>query len=93
MTSAKGQSSSCYKGKEIVFDDLAMQDVGEEATHSESECSNEEKARCNPNSECAPLIDPWCNTHAHFLKVPGEYTLPPLGRVWLALCRHNMNIY
>ena len=44
------------------------------------------------NNECAPLIDPWYDTHAHFPKVPGDYTSPPLGHVWLALCRHNINI-
>ena len=30
--------------------------------------------------------------HPHFLKIAGDYTPPPPGRVWLALCRRNMNI-
>ena len=30
--------------------------------------------------------------HPHFLKIAGDYTPPPPGRVWLALCRRNTNI-
>ena len=30
--------------------------------------------------------------HPHFLKIAGDYMPPPPGRVWLALCRRNMNI-
>ena len=92
MTSAKSQGSSCRKGKEVVFDDLVARDVGEEAAYSESDHSDEEEARCDPNSECAPLINPWYDTYAHFPKVPSEYTSPPLGHVWLALCRRNTDI-
>ena len=35
------------------------------------------------------LIDPWYDVHSHFPKVPDDYTPPPPGRVWLALCRRN----
>ena len=92
MTSVKGQSSSRRKGKEIVFDPPAVRDVSEKAMYSESDHSNEEEARCAPDSECAPLIDPWCDIHAHFPKVPNDYTPMPPGRVWLALCRRNTDI-
>ena len=54
MTSTKGQGSSHRRGKEIASDDPAMRDVRKEAPHFESERSDEEKVRCNPNSECAP---------------------------------------
>ena len=57
MTSTKGQGSSRHKGKEVVTDDLATQDVGKEAIYSESDHFDLE-ARCDPDSECAPLIDP-----------------------------------
>ena len=92
MTTAKGQGSSHCKEKEVASDDLAMWDVGKEALHSELECSDEEEARCNPDSECTPLIDPWYNTYAHFPKVLSEYMPMLLGHVWLALCHCNMDI-
>ena len=69
-----------------------MRDVGEETAHSESDHFDEEEARRDPDSECAPLIDPWYDTHTHFSKVPSEYIPPPLGRVWLALCHYNVDI-
>ena len=92
MTLEKGQASSCHKGKEITFDDLVTKDVGKEAFHSESECSKEEEGRCDPDSECAPFIDPWYDTHAHFFKVLDEYMPLSLGHVWLALYRCNTKI-
>ena len=92
MKSVKSQGSSCHKGKEVVFDDLATRDVGEEATHSESNHSDEEEAWRDPYSECVPLIYPWYDTHAHFLKVPSKYTMPLPNRVWLAICCHNKDI-
>ena len=92
MTPMKGQSSTRHKGKEIVSDALVARDVGEEAMYSESNHSDEEEVRRAPNSECASLIDPWYDTHAHFPKVPSDYMLPLLGRVWLALCRHNTDV-
>ena len=82
MTLAKGQSSSRRKGKEVASNDPATRDVGEEALHFESECSDEEEAWCNPVNECTPLINPWYDTHAHFPKVPWVYYFflqAPLG--------------
>ena len=74
MMPAKGQNSSRRKGKEIFSDAPIVRDVGEEVMYSESDHSNEEEARRAPDGECAPLIDPWYDTHAHFLKVPIDYT-------------------
>ena len=92
MSPAKSQGSSHHKGKKIASDDLAMQEIGEETTHSESNRSDKEEAQHDLDNECTPLINPWYDTHAHFPKVPGEYMPPPLGRVWLALCCPNTNV-
>ena len=46
----------------------------------------------DPNSECAPLINPWYEVHPHFLKVPGDYKPPLPGRVWLALVWRNPDV-
>jgi len=92
MTPVKSQGSSCCKGKEVVSDDPAARDVGEEAAYSESDHSDEEEAWRNPNNECVPLIDPWYDTHAHFPKVPSKYMSLPPSHVWLALCRRNTDI-
>ena len=72
MMPTKSQGSSRHKGKEIASNDPATRDVGEEVAHSESNHFDEEEARCDPDSECAPLIDLWYDTHTHFPKVPGE---------------------
>ena len=64
----KSQGSSRRKGKKIASNDPTRQDVGEEATHSKSNQFNEKEAQCDPDNECAPLIDPWYDTHAHFPK-------------------------
>ena len=72
MMMARSHGSLCRKGKEVVSDDPTTRDVGEEATHSESDHFDEEEARRDPDSECAPFIDPWYDTHAHFPKVPSE---------------------
>jgi len=92
ITPVKNQGSSCRKGKEAVSDDPATRDVGKKAAYSKSDHSDKEEARHDPNSEYTPLIDPWYDTHAHFPKVPSEYTPLPLGHVWLALCRRNTDI-
>ena len=92
MMPVKSHGSSRSKGKEVVSDDLAMQDVGKKATYSELNRFDEEEARLDLDSECAPFIDPWYDTHAHFLKVPGEYMSPPPGCMWLALYRRNTDI-
>ena len=86
MAPVKSQGFSRCKGKEVASDPLAIPDVGEEAEYSVSEHSVGEEAQCNPDSECAPLIDPWYKVHLHFPKVPGDYAPPPPGHVWLALC-------
>ena len=88
----KGQSSSCRKGKEIVFDPPAAHDVGKEVVYFESNHSDVEEAQRARDSECAPLIDPWYDIHAHFPKVPGDYTSLLPGCVWLALCLRNIDI-
>ena len=56
MTPGKSQSFSHRKEKEIACDDLAMRDVGEEATHYELDRFDEEAWR-DLDSECTPLID------------------------------------
>ena len=88
----KSQGSSRRKGKEIASDDPATQDVAEEATRSELDHSNEEAARRDPDSECAPFIDLWYDTHAHFSKILGEYMSSLPSRVWLAFCHCNTDI-
>ena len=92
MTRVKSQGSSRRKGKDIVSDDPTTRDVGEEAAYFELDHSDEEEARRDPESECASLIDTWYDTHAHFPKVHGDYMLPLLGCVWLALCHRNTDI-
>ena len=92
MTPAKIRGSSRYKGKGIASDDPAMLKIGNETTYSALDRFDEEEARRDPNSECAPLIDPQYDTHAHFPKVPSKYTPPSLSCVWLALCRRNTNV-
>ena len=92
MTPAKGQGSSRRKGKKIASNDLATKVIVKEAPHSESEHSDEEEGHRNPGSECAPLIDPWYDTHTHFPKVSGEYVPPPPSHVWLSLYCRNTEI-
>ena len=41
--------------------------------YSESDYFDEEEAQRDPDSECAPLIDPWYDIHPHFPKIPGDY--------------------
>ena len=77
MTPVKGQNSSRHKGKEVAFDPPATHDEGEETVFFELSSFDEEEARHPPDSECAPLIDPWYNVHSHFPKVPGDYMPPP----------------
>ena len=69
-----------------------MHDEGEEAVYSEFDSSNEEEVWPTPDSECAPLIDPWYNVHAHFPKVLGDYMPPPSGYVWLVLYHRNTDV-
>ena len=60
--------------------------------HSDSERSIEEGTERDPDSECAPLINPWYEINPHFPKVLGEYVLPPLGRVLITLVRRDPNV-
>ena len=92
MALVKSQGSSRRKGKEIASDAPDVPDVGEKAEHSESEESAREETQHDPDNECTPLIDPWYEVHPHFPKVPGDYTPPPPGRMWLALSRRNPNV-
>ena len=87
----KISSSSRRKGKEAVYDPPIEQETDEEAVYSELDHSNEEEAWRDPDSECAPLIDPWYNVYLSFPKIPGDYVPPPSSRVWLTLCRQNLN--
>ena len=92
MASVKSQGSSRHKGKKAISDPPAALDVGEEAEYSELEHSNEEEAQRDPDSECAPLIDPWYDVHPYFLKIPSDYALLPPGCVWLTLSRRNLDV-
>ena len=92
MAPVKSQGSSRHKGKEIASNPPAVPDVGKEAEYSESEHSIGEETQRDPNNECAPLIDPWCEVHPHFLKILGDYVPPPPDREWFALCRRNPDV-
>ena len=92
MSPMKSQGSSRRKGKAIASNSPAIPDVGKEMEHSDSEQSAKEEMQHDPNSEYAPLIDPWYEVHPHFPKVPGDYALPLLGRAWLALVRRNPDV-
>ena len=91
MALVKSSGSSRHKGKEVVYDPPAEQEMSEEAVYSESDHSDEEEVRRDPDNECAPLIDPWYDVHPSLLKILGDYVLPPPSRVWLALCQRNFN--
>ena len=58
MALVKSLGSSCRKGKEAVYDPPVEQETSEEAVYSKSNHSNEKEVRHDPDSECAPLIDP-----------------------------------
>ena len=92
MTSAKSQSSSCCKGKEVISDPPVARDVSKEVVYSESDHSDEEETERDLDIECAPLIDPWYNVHPHFPKILEDYAPPPPSRVWLAFCWRNTDI-
>ena len=92
MALVKSQGSSHYKGKKAISNPLTALDVGEEAEYSESEHFDDEEAQHNPDSKCAPLIDPWYDVHPYFPKIPGDYAPPPPSRLWLVLCRRNFDV-
>ena len=87
MVQVKSSGSSRRKGKEAVYDPSVEQETGKEAVYFESDHSDEEEARRDPDNECAPLIDPWYNVYPSFPKIPGDYVPPLPSRVWLTLCR------
>ena len=70
MTSAKSQSSSHHKGKEVIFDPPTAGGVDEEAVYSKSDHSDKEETEHDPDSECAPLINPWYDVHPIFQRFP-----------------------
>lgn len=92
MAPVKSQGSSRRKGKEVASDPPAVPVVGERSEYSESEHSVGEKTQRDPDSECAPLIDPCYEVHPHFPKIPGDHASPPTGRMWLALWRRNPDV-
>ena len=77
----KSPSSSRRKGKTVASDSPA---VPEEVERSDSER--------DPDSECAPLIDPWYEINPHFPKVPDKYVPPPPGRVLITLVRRDLDV-
>ena len=82
MSPVKSPSSSRRKGKKVASDSPA---VPEEMERFDSERSTKEETERDPDSECAPLIDPWYEISPHFPKVPGEYVPPLQGRVLITL--------
>ena len=56
MSPAKGDGSSCRKGKEVTTDDLPTKTMDEEAPYFELDRFEEEGGRDSGN-ECPPLID------------------------------------
>ena len=92
MSPVKSQGSSHRKGKAIASDSPAVPNVGEEMERSDSERSAEEETQRDPDSECAPLIDPWYEVNPHFPKIPGDYVSPPPGRVLITLVRRDPDV-
>ena len=71
--------------EDIAANDPATKTSGEDAHLSELECSEEEEGSCDPDNECASLIDLWYGTHTHFPVVPGDYLPLPPGRMCLSI--------
>ena len=89
MSPVKSPISSHHKGKTVAVDSPA---VLEEVERSDSERSTEEETERDPDSKCAPLIDPWYEINPHFPKVPGEYVPLPQGRVLITLVRRDPDV-
>ena len=70
MSPVKSPSSSRRKGKTVASDSPA---VPEEVERSDLEQFTEEGTERDPDSECAPLIDPWYEINPYFPKVPDMY--------------------
>ena len=69
MSPVKSPSSSRRKGKTIASNSPA---VPEEVERSDSKRSTEEETERDPDSECAPLIDPWYEINPYFPKSPAN---------------------
>ena len=89
MSPVKSQSSSRRKGKTVASNSPA---VPEEVERSDSEWSAEEETERDPDSECAPLLDPWYEVNPHFPKIPGDYVPLPPSRVLITLVRRDPNV-
>ena len=89
MSPMKSPSSSRRKGKAVASDSPA---VPKEVERSDSERSIEEETERDPDSECAPLINPWYEIIPHFPKVHGKYVPPPQGRVLITLVRRDPDV-
>ena len=63
------------------------------APYSESDHSEEEEGGRDSGSECPPLIDPWYDTHIHFLVVPDDYSPLPSSHVWLSIYRRDTKVF
>lgn len=92
MSPAKDESSSHRKGKKVAADNLLTKTVAEKTPHFELDHSEEEEGGHDLDSECPPLIDLWYDTHIRFPVVPSDYSSPPSGRVWVSICRHDMEV-
>ena len=66
--------------------------VPEEVERFDSEQSTEEETERDPDSECAPLIDPWYEINPHFPKAPGKYVSLPSGRVLITFVRRDPDV-
>ena len=89
MSPVKSQGSSRRKGKAVASDSPT---VPEEMERSDSEQSAEEETKRDPDSECAPLINPWYEINPHFLKISDDYVPPLPGRVLITLVRRDPDI-
>ena len=92
MSTAKNESSSYHKGKEVVADNLLTKTVAKKTPHFELDHSEEEEGGHDLDSECPPLIDPWYDTHIHFPMVPSDYSPPSSSRVWVSICRRDTEV-
>ena len=81
MTSVKSQSSSCYKGKQVISDPPAARDVGEEAVYFESDHSDEEEMERD-----------WTVSVLHLL-IPGTTFIPISQRFSAIMCRRSRAVY
>ena len=89
MSPVKSQSSSHHKGKAVASDSPA---IPEEVERSNSERSTKEETERDPDSECAPLIDPWYEINPHFPKTPDEHVPPPPGCVLITFVRRDLDV-